>query len=139
MNIHEYTIDRLNHIKADPAILADRKLLLLFVDLERARQSVSLDLWESAISRIRAYLRRHNREHLLVYGYQYIAFMHDKTRREYSIEKGDDGSWKHVFKYSRKVSRDEHALLEWAWMKYQQHAKFRSSRGRNSRKPAGAS
>lgn len=134
MIIHEYTVERLKRIKANPEVLADKKLLLLFVDLERARQSVSFELLESAISRIRSYLRRHNREHLLVYGYQYIAFLHDKTRRKHSIEKGDNDWCKHVFEYSRQVSRDEHAILEWAWLKYQLHAKFRASRGRNAHK-----
>lgn len=136
MSIHEHTIDRLKQIKVQPEVLADKKLVLLFVELERADRSVDFEQVESAISRMRRYLKRHNKDHLLIHGYQYVGFFLDGTRSKFASDKNGSGWCKLTFQYSRQVSREEHIIRQWAFLMYQRHAKFYVSRYRSARKSA---
>ncbi len=124
MNIYRYTIDKLKDAhRVTPQVLEDPRLLLLFVQLERAGRRRDFSPVELAIARMREYLRCQNREHLIVYGFLYVWFF-DNTRMKHTVDTSEAGKHSLVWEYSSPVTREEHLISEWAALMYERHRKF---------------
>lgn len=101
--------------------LRDKKLFLLFVALERARQLKDFDAILRAVARIDDYLRQIGKRHLLLFAYMYIRFSEFTPKRHEMESVQESGEIRHIKSYAKKLSQEEIAIGEWALAMYDRY------------------
>jgi len=100
--------------------ISDQKLLLLFVELERAVREVSFDAVQSAAVEIENYLSSIDKRELMAFTYLYLKFSDFTPKLTELDEKLPDGSIRKSRVYRRNVTDEEMLIGLWARVKYDQ-------------------
>jgi hypothetical protein len=126
ISIYKFTKQRLllKNTKGGKFIPSDKKLLLLFVKLERALRDNSFDAVQNAVYSIENYLITLNKRHLVIIAYSWVFFTDrtpNVTERDEILNNGDI---RKSYVYKRLVNNEEIAISAWARIKYFQNSKY---------------
>lgn len=119
MSIYEFTKRKLishgvQNTDDGKLTLSDKALFLLFVKLERARQTSDFEAIRLAVSRIENHVKEIGKHHLVLFGYMYIrfsTFTPKQLKYDYPSDKPGVTYSKY---YERDLSGEEIAIGEWA-------------------------
>lgn len=128
-SIYEYTKQKLmTHGVCKTAngrlTLTDKALFLKFVRLERAMRLDDFESVRRSVQGIRCYLDRIGKRSVLVFAYMYVRFSVGsplKGHLDISLEKG---RVRKTLDYSRKVTRSERLIADWASDWYDRNSGF---------------
>lgn len=126
--IYNYTRQKLithgvENSKDGRLLLSDRTLFLLFVGLERARQSKDFETVQKAYDKIESYVTALGKRHLVIFALLYLRFSDASPGSTGLDEDLKDGAVNKTYEYRRPVTDDEVAISAWAVAKYNRYEK----------------
>lgn len=98
---------------AGRTIFQDKKLFLLFVRLERAKQTHDIEIIKKSVQEIGLYLDGINKYYLILFAYMYALFSDYSTARQLP-ELLENGWTRYKTDHSRPLSDEERTIHDWA-------------------------
>ncbi|WP_133486344.1 hypothetical protein [Aliiroseovarius marinus] len=125
MNIYEFVVEKLKTHGVEKSsrgkrVLQDQKLLLMFIDLERAVRNRSFDAVLAAANSIEDYLEAIDERPLLVFVYMYL-WLSDLTPKMTEVDKElSDGRVRKTYIFAKQITDEERLIGLWAKVKYEE-------------------
>lgn len=125
MSIYEFVVEKLKthgveRSKRGSRVLQDQKLLLMFVDLERAVRNRSFDAVLAAASSIEEFLEAMDERPLLAFVYMYLGFSDLTPKMTEADRELSDGRIQKTYIFAKQITDEERLIGLWAKVKYEE-------------------
>jgi len=101
--------------------LADKRLFLLFVKLERAQRGKSFEAVQAAVHAIEIYTGSIGKRHVAIFAYMYLRFSDGTPKMTHLDETLEGGGVRKTKDYRRPVIDEEIVIAEWAKVRFNRY------------------